>query len=231
MSRDDLNKLMESASVALARMDYLAAERMCLEALSAARDQRLWSDYARILLPLQECRRQRRIIAADGPIRLGTSDLTPISDPVAPMQGRSAGCILLTEPFTAEHALALHRHALEHRLHVEVLLARRATDPARWRIESFHATKVHVDLPGPPGRMPDRWLDVADADRAQAAGYFLAAAEALGDAAISAVGSPPGTSRRLADLERCLDVVLDHEILHQRLWDAAHALAASPTHA
>ncbi|MCC7205143.1 MAG: hypothetical protein IT441_08690 [Phycisphaeraceae bacterium] len=230
MSGDDLNSLMESASVALARMDYLAAERLCLEALAAARDQRLWSDYARILLPLQECRRQRRIIAADGPIRLGTSDLTPGSDPVAPMQGRSAGCILLTEPFTAAHALALHRHALAHHLHVEVLLARCDAGSARWQIESFHAPKVRVELPGPAGRMLDRWLDVTAPDRAQAAGYFLAAAEGLGDAAISAVNSPPGTPQRLADLERCLDVVLDHEILHQRLWDAAHALA-SPTSA
>src|SRR5690606_17570305 len=70
-----LDDIMERASRSLAAMDYLTCERLCVEALAAARRAQDWSYYARILLPLQEARRQRRLIAADGWVRLGTSDL------------------------------------------------------------------------------------------------------------------------------------------------------------
>ena len=63
---NDLNTTMEHASAALQSMDYAACEAGCLTALAMAGNARRWSDYARILLPLQESRRQRRMIAVDG---------------------------------------------------------------------------------------------------------------------------------------------------------------------
>src|SRR5690606_32298089 len=71
-----INDIMERASQSLATMDYLASERDCLEALALARSQQDWRLYAAIILPLQECRRQRRMIAADGWVMLGSSSLT-----------------------------------------------------------------------------------------------------------------------------------------------------------
>ena len=69
----DVDAIMEDASQALSRMDYLSCETFCLKALSLARRAKRWPVYARILLPLQETRRQRRMIAAAGVIRLGSA--------------------------------------------------------------------------------------------------------------------------------------------------------------
>jgi hypothetical protein len=70
-----IDSLMQQAIDALTRMQYLACETLCLRALAAASELGSWDSYARILLPLQESRRQRRLIAADGAIRLGAADI------------------------------------------------------------------------------------------------------------------------------------------------------------
>jgi len=75
-----LDALMEDASRALAEMDYLTCESLCLKALAAAREDGNWAYYKRILLPLQEVRRQRRMIAADGDVVLGCTGGAMISD-------------------------------------------------------------------------------------------------------------------------------------------------------
>ena len=63
---ETIPELMERASVALVDMDYLQCEALCLKALALARAAADWAAYARIVLPLQEARRQRRMIALDG---------------------------------------------------------------------------------------------------------------------------------------------------------------------
>ncbi len=93
---DDLNAIMERASVALQAMDYATCEAACLEALRVARHGRQWADYARVLLPLQEARRQRRMNAADGTFRLGTGDLA--GGPDSWLAALAPGCIVVTPP-------------------------------------------------------------------------------------------------------------------------------------
>jgi hypothetical protein len=222
-----LGSIMESASRALAHLDYLGAEAQCLEALALARGQRDWATYARVLLPLQEVRRHRRLIAAEGVVRLGTPSLP--GDPLSWLDGLKTGCFVLTHPHRAQAARILVQAVRDHRLFVEVLLADNPATDQRWTLRSFAGLEVTCPMPAPPADWIDRplrsppprpnppgpWPRPAD--------WFIDATEALGDAALAHV--PPGLdpAARIAALERCLDVVSDHELIHQRLWDAARA--------
>ncbi len=187
---------MERASRSLAQMDYLACEALCLEALAAARQRGDWTYYARVLLPLQEARRQRRMIACDAGVFMDQSD-------------PEAGIVVVTPPRTRDDAAKIEQTAKTERRFVEVLYVARCGD-ATWTVASHRGARVSVDRPAPHGR-PD-------------VGWCLAASEALGDAALALVDEPPGAAGRIAALETMLAAVADHEILHQRLGDAARAM-------
>ncbi len=54
--------------------------------------------------------------------------------------------------------------------------------------------------------------------------WFVAASEALGDAALAAVEADLGHRDRVEQLERMVAAVGDHELLHQRLNEAVRSL-------
>ncbi len=205
---------MRSASESLARMDYLTCERLCLEALAASRQAQAWPEYARILLPLQESRRQRRMIAADGAVRLGTTEL--MSKPAGWLDEHPACCIVLTRPHDESTARLLLETARDRGQYVEVMWADNPSDAPTWSLRSFAGPAVRCQLPEPPCPLQEKWTRDAQ--------WFLLANEKLGDAAIESVTAPAGRVERVALLEACLDVITDHEKLHQRLWDAAKAM-------
>lgn len=211
MSQDTAN-LMERASQALAEMDYLTSEALCMEALQAARDRGDWTEYARILLPLQECRRQRRMIAAEGAIRLGTTGIDGDG-----LVDRGAACIVVTHPHTPDVANQLR----EQSQYVEVLFADNTSDAGTWTLRSTRGPAVTCEVTAPPSAWVGVWLDskTKPIDGKTPADWFIDATEALGDAALQLSDDTP------QGLEACLDVVTDHEILHQRLGAAARALA------
>ena len=236
MAHDELDVLMERASKALAEMDYRQCEALSLDALAQARRQGDWPFYARVLLPLQESRRQRRMIAADGGIRLGTGSMEGEPDDLLVAIGD--GCVVLTRPHDAAAARALADAATRRKRCVLVLLADNEADAAVWTMRSFRGPDVACDRPAPANELVDRWWPV-EADKvggdeagikahqqqvnraAQAADWFLSAAEALGNAALAKVAGKLRCPERVEALEQCLQVVTDHEILHQRLGDAA----------
>ena len=249
MLSSQLDPIMEAASKSLAQMDYLACEDGCLRALSLARRQRKWPYYARILLPLQEARRQRRMIAADGSVRLGTEALA--GEPAQWLAQMQTGCIALTRPHDAQTAVELIEAINQKRLCVEVLwvVAVSTEGAGQWTVRSYRGPEVECVVDAPPPDWTNRWITADDAvnslpsdtpgDESGALNskspskqglkrrpvdWFLDACEALGNAALASVKSPLGSPERVEELEHCLDVVTDHEILHQALWDAAHAL-------
>lgn len=228
-----LDEQMEQASQALARMDYLTCETLCVAALAEARQQRRWPYYARILLPLQEARRQRRQIAAEGTIRLGTTSLT--GEPADWLDELETGCIVVTPPHGQAEATALQQAAREQRRYVEVIWSQSDRTANQWRIGSFTGPRITCERPAPPARWQDCWLaaeappEPAPAGHSQTpADWCLDTMEALGDAAIEKVEARtdaiPGGEQRVALLEPMLEVVPDHEILHQKLGDAARAI-------
>jgi len=251
----DISQTMESASEALRRMDYLECEARCLEALGAARRQSRWADYRRILLPLQECRRQRRMIAAEGVVRLGTAGLA--GGPADWLGQMDSGCVVVTHPHGRDEARALEQAARTRRRYLEVLWSDGPTDGESWRIRSFAGPDITCTVPAPPASWRARWLaagtgegantdPVAGKNAAHAgpggpkpanataavkpaltpADWFLNAGEALGDAVLAEVKAPAGAVQRVIELERGLAAATDHELLHQHLADAARRMMA-----
>jgi len=204
---NDLDELMERATAALTATRYLDAEALCLRALAAARAADDWAYYARIVLPLQEARRQRRMIAAEGSVQLGTG---AIGDLRAWAVEHAPACLVVTHPHTAGEAAGLVAAARDQQRYLEVLFANNPADQRWWTLRSIAGPAVtcEVDAPGRPD----------DSD------WFLDACEALGDAALATVTAPAGTPARVAALEAVLDAAGDHEIAHQRLADAARAM-------
>ena len=229
MVNSDIDQLMRRASDELARMDYLACERTCRQALAAARLEGNFEDYARILLPLQEARRQRRLTAAEGVIRLGSTSLE--GEPPQWLATLGAGCIMLSHPHGAEHARALLALARERQLHLEVLWVDSPADDDRWTVRSFDGPDVRCEVDAPPRTWRDRWLKPGEVLGGQGeveldpSGWFLAASESLGDTALEHGKAARDLPTRLARLEACLQVVTDHELLHQALAETARRAA------
>ncbi len=221
--------MMEEASQALARMDYIACERLCQQALDAARRDGDWWTYSRILLPLQEARRQRRINASEGVLRLGSTSL-PV-DIGEWADQLTCGSIVLTRPHKVEHARALLERAREEGRYVEVLLAECSADSPTWRVVSFMTPDPSVTTaPAPPAEWRDKWLTPAGmaavaCENQHPSDYFLDLTEALGDQVIAAAMAEDDPMKQFERLERGLEVLTDHEKLHQRLTEAARRLA------
>lgn len=237
-----IDKLMEKASQALVQMDYLTCENDCLQALSMARQAGEWVLYARILLPLQECRRQRRMTAADGWVMLGCKSAQLALDTI---RDQGPGCLVLTHPLTPEQAQDLSLDLCRRKLYLELLYADNASKDNPWTLRSLHGPAVTATADAPPAGWLNRVLAENEPWPEQTTGsksapksaskstkgikprpsdWFINATEKLGDAALATVAAPLGSLERVDQLEACLRVVVDHEILHQRLADAARAL-------
>ncbi len=116
---DPIDPIMEQATQRLMANDYLAAERLCMESLGLARKAGDYERYARILLPLQESRRQRRQIAADA----GTFVLGEPKLPAEQVLDRHpVGCLmLLSPPYSQQDVQSLRQLARVKGLFIEVL--------------------------------------------------------------------------------------------------------------
>ncbi|MEM8783342.1 MAG: hypothetical protein AAGE65_10875 [Planctomycetota bacterium] len=217
----DPTATMEDASAKLVAMDYLGCEAVCLEALVAAREARDWRQYARVVMPLQEARRQRRMIAADAAVQLGSAEgYEPVE----------AGCVVLTHPDHEERAMAVLDAARRDGRHVEVLFADNAADAPRWMLRSFEGPEVSVEIEAPLAALRNAPLhpDETNGTGVTPRHWFVTANEALGDAALALATAPLGSPQRVAQLEAFITACGDHELLHQALFDAANALVKQP---
>lgn len=218
-----LDDLMQTASQALADMDYARCERLCAEALNQARAEEHWVMAQRVLLPLQEARRQKRQSALDGLILLGVPAADDEQELLAFLKTPRLGCIVLTQPTTAEQAARVEQSIAEQGLAIEVLFADNPMAEPTWRIRTASGPAASVDQPAPV-QWAGRLIDPMRTTPPTPAHWFMQASEALGDAALAAIGTAPGTVDYFDALARVLDAVGDHEILHQRLAQAAKAL-------
>ena len=87
-----IDRLMEKASRALEQTDYFECERLCLDAFELAHTTSDYDRMARILLPIQEARRQKRLAAIDVKRLYILEEPIPETEPVDP------GCYLLQPP-------------------------------------------------------------------------------------------------------------------------------------
>ncbi|QDU70903.1 hypothetical protein Pan265_07450 [Mucisphaera calidilacus] len=235
---------MNRASQALLERDYLTTESLCEQARDLARSSEAWDDYARILMPLQECRRMRRTIAAEGWLLIGTHDRDALLDDLASQgpppgpkpfthPGKQPGeiCaaqIVVTAPLTPDDTRIIWETCRQRRLWVELLLAG-GSGPSRVA-RSWGDNNLTAEIPAPPGDIPiDTWIEPRHKHAVTGSTWFQAACETLGNAALTALNTPPATPASLDQIAQAVDAIPDHELLHQRLYEYARLLQRTHT--
>ncbi len=216
---------MERASVALESMRYFEAERLCVRALERAYAAFDYIAMARIVLPLQESRRQKRQLACDAGAVMVVGD--------AGLAGGAsvAGCYLFRPPMIGADAREFRERADSGGVPVFVLTREPMSLDGRWPIVSVGSTKsvrAKVEPPWPVARVEESPTRDDSEGREVPLMWFEAAAEALGDAAIGALKPDAHPVWRVDDLLEALGAFPYHEKLHQALERACHEAAAAP---
>lgn len=226
-----IDQFMEEASEDLVARDYFAAERLCLKALRTALVHRDFDRIARITLPLQECRRQKRDQAVESGAVFCVDAELPDASELLP------GCYLVSPPRVGADGRALREMADELGVPILVLVREPTTRDGQWPLVALGPSTVRVKVKAPHVPAPQASTD-------QNAGghepipvtlpspeWFVEASEALGDGAIAGVLERPGLHHALTPdqvvvlLAQRLEACPDHEKLHQRLIEAARSAA------
>ncbi len=197
-----IDELMEEASQALALTDYFTSERLAQEALALAFSMSDYSRMARILLPLQEARRNKRLAAFDTHRLTLINQLPPEDDPIAP------GCYLLEPPLVGADGREFRDRADAQGIPVSVIVREPKTKLRKWPVVMIGPVTIRVRIDPPE-----------DENRPDAA-WFMLALEALGDSAIETIDPDAPIESRIEQLYERLGTITDHEKLHQRLEEA-----------
>lgn len=243
-----IDEMMERASEQLVQREYFATERLCAAALHKAVAIRDYDRVARIVLPLQEARRQKRNLALDaGAVFLIDHEL-PTSETLLP------GCYLVSPPRVGVDGRALRDLADELMIPVIVLVREPATRDGAWPLVAVGPVTVRAKVPAPTTKFPETVPATpaakgrkgakptsksaastpAPAQRADLPcalpppEWFVYASEVLGDSAIASTQHITSPDTLVEALLHRLDAQPDHEKLHQRLMDAARTAARMP---
>lgn len=207
------DELMEKASRALAAADYFDAERLADRALQKLLRARDFEQMSRVILPLQEARRQKRHEATDAGHRGFVKSLNTSTAFVT-------GCYLLEPPLVGVDTRVARGVANKHRVPVLILCKEPTTSAGKWPIvgvgtgEPFGVV-VRVQVAPPAANTPD-------------SAWYMATQELLGDTAIAKIKPEWPADHRVEDLMEYLEAVPDHEKLMQVLAETCREAARSP---
>lgn len=230
-----IDAMMEQASQALVKRQYFEAEKLALSALRRAYGAGDYERIARIVLPLQEARRQKRDLAID-------SGNVFIVDGELP-QGRTLkpGCYLLTPPRVGIDGRTLRELADERHVPVVVVVREPTSREGLWPLVAVGPVtfRTKVDPPKPrPAKVTKKKTTTKKTTKVAEPSkpaielpepeWFVYANEALGDAAISQILATDAAALRVDALMDRLEAQPDHEKLHQRLGEAAREAAREP---
>jgi hypothetical protein len=212
-----IDELMERASEALVTTSYFAAEKHALKALERAFAAQDFERAARICMPLQEARRQKRHEAVDTAMTFMLRTLPARGHDLAP------GCYLLTPPLIGLEGQTLRSMADRKKVPMLVLCKEPTAASGKWPLVGVSGSDreslvIRFQVPPPEGfeDMPPMGPgeNIAAGPTTQ---WFLSTVEALGDAAIAKVDRKLPPDYRALDLFEFLKAVPDHEKLHQAL--------------
>lgn len=121
----ELQALCQQAQEQLVAMQYLAAEELLVHAESLAFAQNDFDTLARLYMPLQECRRQRRLLCGEGIVKLDliARDANDVPDPKQIAQQFPQGQLLVAGWASIAPAIELRKVAAEKKLYLETFLA------------------------------------------------------------------------------------------------------------
>lgn len=213
MKRRKIDDLMEKASEALGQMAYFEAEHMALKALNMAWQRNDFERMTRIVLPLQEARRQRFQQALEaGSITI--VDETPITEDIA----LEPGCYLVFPPLVGADARRLRLAGLTRDIPVAVVCLEPRTQLGLFPVVATVPGKSFRTKIKPP-KDPEN-IEMA---------WFAGALEDLGDATLQTIDPEKSVERRIEAILEMLDAMPEHEGLHQVLErtcrEAKHELA------
>jgi len=194
-----VNSLMSKAQQALSRNHWFEAERLCARALDMARAEGDFNLMARILLPLQEARRQRMQAAID------SRKLVIVDEPMGDERQLETRCYLVQPPLVGADARRLRLLALEREVPAMFLCREPKTQLGLCPIVAIGQVTVRTRIDP-----PKKW------DKPDLA-WYIEACELLGDAAIETLDRTAEPARQVDALLERLDAVPDHEKLHQAL--------------
>ncbi|MFN0131865.1 MAG: hypothetical protein ACKVW3_04940 [Phycisphaerales bacterium] len=224
-SAERVDRLMERASHALVATRYFEAERLCVECLRLAHADHDFERMTRVVLPLQEARRQKRQIAVDANRCFLVAAHPP--DVIVP------GCYLFQPPLIGADARAFREAADGSKVPVLVLTREPLTRDGKWPVVAVGVVSVRNKLnpPWPLERVEtSKTKDNVDGvtHGPPPVQWFQSAAEALGDSAIARVNPEDPPAWQVEDLVEYLDAHPDHELLHQRLADTCRLAMTQP---
>lgn len=196
-----IDTLMETASAALAKGDYFTCEAEASRALELAHSSSDWDRLARICMPLEEARRQKRLGAADAGVagRIDSVDELLAMDTIAP------GCWLLEPLVVAAHARDFRASADSQGVPTLVIVREPLTQLGDWPLAALGPVVVRTRFT-PADELTPEW--------------FLAAAEAMGEEALESVETDLEPETRVNRLIERLMALRDHDELHQALAEA-----------
>jgi hypothetical protein len=202
-----VNSLMSKAQQALSRNHWFEAERLCARALDMARSEGDFNLMARILLPLQEARRQRMQAAFD------SRKLVILDEPMGDERQLETRCYLVQPPLVGADTRRLRLLALEREVPAMFLCREPKTQLGLCPIVAIGQVTVRTRI-----EPPKKW------DKPDLA-WYVEACELLGDAAIETLDRTAEPARQVDALLERLDAVPDHEKLHQVLAEVCKEAA------
>jgi len=212
-----IDELMERASSALVTTNYFEAEKWALKALDRACAAQDYERMARICLPLQEARRQKRHEAIDSGNTFILRTLPSRGDDLAP------GCYLLIPPLIGLEAGSLRSMLDRKKVPAMVLCKEPTSSSGKWPLVGVSGSDreslvIRAQVPPPEGFENMTPMGPGEGLRpGPSARWFLSSQEAMGDAAIAKVDPKLPPDYRALDLYEYLKAVPDHEKLHQAL--------------
>lgn len=204
-----VDQLMEQASEALARTDYFECERLAADALELAHQAADYGRMARIVLPLQEARRNKRLAAVD------SGKLIILTERVPPRSEIETACYLVEPPLVGADGRELRERADEEGVPVFVIVREPRTQLGKWPVVMIGPVTVRARI-DPPAH-PDG-PDLA---------WFEHAGELLGEEVLDQIDPDAPAPARVDQLSDALATVVQHERLHQALEAACREASAA----
>jgi hypothetical protein len=219
-----IDEAMDKASKALVQTRYFEAEALCLRALERAHRARDYERIARIVLPLQEARRQKRLLAADS----GRSVI--VDSPKALRAAPATGCYLIQPPLVGIDARGLRERADAKKVPVLVVTREPMTLAGLWPVVAATvglSIRIRIPPPFPLQRIETGWTR-DNLTEPPPANWFLEAADAISREGLKKVDPTDAAAWRVDDLLVLLEAHPDDELLHQALGDTCREALAHP---
>lgn len=204
-----IDEIMVAASEALEDTRYWECEAMCLRALEKAYTSGDYERMARIVMPLQEARRQKRQMAEAASENSGVTVLS--ERPTGPGEApglTEPGCYLLQPPLVGADGRELRDRADRDAIPVFILVREPTTRTGTCPVVMIGPVTVRTQV------------ELPDDEEHPSLAWFISAHEALGDTAVASVPRDASEEQRITHCYERLATVTEHEKLHQALEEA-----------